>query len=133
MMGHEAPVIMLVDDDIDFLEMNKHVLETRGYKVLCYSNPEEALEKMAEERPNLVVTDLMMKALDSGFWFSRKIKEDSRFADIPVIIVTAVGTQLGYDFNPHSPEELETMCADTYFDKPITPKALIAKVEELLA
>lgn len=131
-MVRETPVIMLIDDDIDFLEMNKHVLETRGYKVLCYSDPQEALERIAKERPNLVVTDLMMNSLDSGFSFSRKIKEDPRFADIPVVIVTAVGSQLGYDFSPRNPEELEMMCADAYFDKPIDPEAFITKVEELL-
>jgi CheY-like chemotaxis protein len=125
-------LIMLVDDDIDFLEMNKHVLETRGYRVLCYSDPQEAWEGMAKERPDLVVTDLMMQTLDSGFSFSQKIKKEPRFADIPVIIVTAVSSQSGYDFTPHSPGELETMYADAYFDKPIAPEAFIAKIEELL-
>jgi CheY-like chemotaxis protein len=131
-MIRQKSVIMLVDDDIDFLEMNKHILETRGYRVLCYSDPQDALENMAKEKPNLVITDLMMKTLNSGFSFSQKIKENPRFTDIPVIIVTAVGSQLGYDFNPHTPEELEAMYADAYFEKPIAPEAFIAKVEELL-
>lgn len=131
-MIRDIPMIILVDDDIDFLEMNKHILEMRGYRVLCYSDPQEALRKMAKEKPNLVVTDLMMKTLDSGFSFSRTIKEEPQFVDVPVIIVTAVSSRLGYDFSPHTPEELETMYADAYFEKPVLPEALIAKVEELL-
>ena len=131
-MLDEKRIIMLVDDDLDFLEMYKQVLEKRCYRVLCCSDTQEALERMGIERPDIVVTDLMMRTLDSGFSFSRKIKEDPRFAYIPVIIVTAVGSRRGFDFSPHTSEELEAMYADAYFDKPIVPRAFIAKIEELL-
>ncbi len=124
--------VLIVDDDIDFLKMYKQILETRGYRVLCCSDPREALEHMEKERPGLVITDLMMKTLDSGFSFSEKIKKDQRFIDIPVVIVTAVGSKRGFDFSPQTSEELEAMHADAYFEKPIAPGALIAKIEELL-
>jgi len=124
--------LLLVDDDIDFLKMNKHILEERGYRVLCYSDPQEALESMAVDRPDMVITDLMMDTLGSGFSFSQKIKQDPHFKNIPIIIVTAVGSKRGFNFSPHSPEELEAMYADAYFDKPIDPRAFLAKIEELL-
>jgi two-component system alkaline phosphatase synthesis response regulator PhoP len=124
--------IMLVDDDQDFLEQNRALLEARGYRVACFSDPGEALANLRRERPELVVTDLMMKNLDSGFSLARAIKSEAGPSPIPVILVTAVASQRGFDFNPRTREELAAMNADAFFDKPVAPAALIAKVEELL-
>ena len=122
--------ILLVDDDRDFLEMNRGVLEARGYRVRCASDPKAALVAAAAERPDLVVTDLMMDRLDAGFSLARGLKE--RFPGLPVILVTAVSVQRGYDFRPRGEPDLAAMHADAYFDKPVEPGALTAKVAELL-
>jgi DNA-binding response OmpR family regulator len=132
-MAREAPVIMMVDDDLDFLDMNRAVLQGKGYKVLCFSDAHTAFEEMGRARPHLVVTDLVMKTLDSGFSLARQIRGDERFNEVPIIIVTAIGSRQGFDFNPRTPEELAAMRADAYFDKPVDPDVLVAKVEELLA
>jgi CheY-like chemotaxis protein len=126
-------LIMLVDDDRDFLEINRGLLEARGFRVACFSDPGGALASFKRERPDLVVTDLMMKSLDSGFTLARAIKSEGGAAGIPVILVTAVASQRGFDFNPRTRDELAAMNADAFFDKPVSPEALIAKVEELLA
>ena len=131
-MASAPPVVFLVDDDPDFLEMNRLILEARAYIVLCFRDPQEALKRMEKEKPDLVITDLMMRDLDSGFTFSRKIKEDRRFTDIPVVIITAIGSQRGFDLRPRTAEELAAMCADAYFEKPVAPQTLLSKVEELL-
>jgi CheY-like chemotaxis protein len=124
-------LILLVDDDLDFLEQNRGVLAARGYRVAGFSDPGEALQAAGREPPDLVVSDLMMKALDSGFSLARAIK--SRFPSVPVILVTAASSQRGFDFSPRGREDLAAMNADAFFDKPVDPAALIAKVEELLA
>jgi CheY-like chemotaxis protein len=126
-----AKLILLVDDDRDFLEQNCGVLAARGYRVAGYSDPGEALRAAEAEAPDLVVSDLMMKALDSGFTLARAIK--SRFPRVPVILVTAAASQRGFNFSPRGREDLSAMNADAFFDKPVEPAALIAKVEELLA
>jgi len=131
-MTGTKPSIVLVDDDIDFLEMNSGILKAKGYRVSCFSDADQAWQSMEAEAPKLVVTDLMMKSLDSGFSLAKKIKSDPRFTDIPVIIVTAAASRRGFDFNPRSQEELEAMRADAFFDKPVSPEVLISKVEELL-
>jgi CheY-like chemotaxis protein len=112
--------------------MNRGVLEAKGYRVECYTDADRAWEAIAADRPALVVTDLMMKSLDSGFTLARRIKQDPLLGKVPVIIVTAVGARRGFDFTPRSREELQAMQADAFFDKPVAPKELIAKVEELL-
>ena len=131
-MSETQRPIILVDDDPDFLAINRRVLEARGYRVLCFTDCVTAWEAMEREPPGVVVTDLMMNALDSGFSFARKIKEDPRLQDTPVVIVTAVSSRLGFDFVPRSGEELRAMNADGFFPKPLAPDLLVAKVEELL-
>ncbi|MHB1034531.1 MAG: response regulator [Pirellulales bacterium] len=129
----EKPLLLLVDDDLDFLEMNRCVLEARGFRVTCAFDPDQALGKMALETPRLVITDLMMQSLDSGFTLARAVKEDPRWKGIPVIIVTAVASRLQLDFKPQSGQDLADAHADAFFDKPVRPDALVAKVRELLS
>lgn len=122
--------ILLVDDDRDFLEMNRGVLEARGYRVRCASDPRAALAAAEAERPDLVVTDLMMDRLDAGFSLARSLKE--RFADLPIVLVTAASVQRGFDFRPRGEVDLAAMHADAYFDKPVDPAELVARVAGLL-
>jgi two-component system NtrC family sensor kinase len=130
----ESPLIMLVDDDTDFINLNRHILESKGYRVISCFSSEEAIGVIEkQERPALVITDLMMKELHSGFSFARMIKENPKFKDIPIIIVTAVSSKLGFDFRPHTAEELAAMHVDAYFDKPVQPQKLLEKVAQLLA
>jgi len=127
--------IFLVDDDRDFLELEKRILAGSGCAITCFSDPQAALATLAGpgELPALLVTDLMMSSLDSGFTLARALKNDPRLAAIPVIIVSAVSSQKGFDFHPRTPQELEAMGAVAFFDKPVAPQALLAKVKELLA
>jgi CheY-like chemotaxis protein len=122
--------ILLVDDDRDFLEMNRSVLEANGYRVRCAADPRAALAAAESERPDLVVTDLMMDRLDAGFSLARSLKE--RFADLPIVLVTAASVQRGFDFRPRGTVDLAAMHADAYFDKPVDPVALMARIAELL-
>jgi CheY-like chemotaxis protein len=125
--------IFLVDDDRDFLELERRILASSGCAILCFSDPQAALAAMnGGDRPALIVTDLMMKSLDAGFTFARTVKADPRFANVSVIIVSAVASQKGFDFRPASHEDLAAMDADAFFDKPAPPEALLAKVRELL-
>ena len=131
MCNRENPVIV-VDDDPDFCDIYSQILKKKGYRIFCFTNAEQALEKMSEEKPMVVITDLMMSSLDSGFSFAQAIRDDSRFRDVPIIVVTAIGGKLGMDFTPRNNEDLAAMCADAFFAKPISPDVLISKIEELV-
>jgi CheY-like chemotaxis protein len=131
-MQQRRKCIVLVDDDLDFLEMNRRLLEKRGYNVSCFGNTGEAMRMMRDTKPDLVVTDLMMAGLDSGFRFSRELKQDPLLGDVPVIIVTAVSSLQGFSFKPHSQGELESLNADAYFDKPVSAHEFLTKVQELI-
>ncbi len=126
-------LILVVDDDYDFLEFNRLILERAGYRVVTAAEPQQALRKMEEERPDLVISDLMMTTLDSGFAFAKNVKEDERYSGIPIIISTSVSTALGLDFEPRSDADKGQMHIDAYFHKPLDPCQLLAKIEELLS
>ncbi len=128
----DTALILIVDDDYDFLEINRLILERAGYRVVTAAEPKQALVRMDLERPDLVMTDLMMTSIDSGFYFARTIKEDPRYAGIPIIIATSVSSALGLDFRPRTDEDKAYMHVDAYFDKPIDPKKLLAQIAELL-
>lgn len=133
MSEEKSKLILIVDDDYDFLELNRLVLERAGYRVATAAEPRQALLLMERERPDLVITDLMMTTLDSGFLFARAIKEDPRYTGIPVIIATSVSSALGLDFAPRSDQDRANMYVDAYFDKPLDRARLLATISELLA
>ena len=128
--------IFIVDDDPDFLELQERILSSQGYQVTSFADPEKALAALRGAEPaalpGLVVTDLMMSALDSGFSLARAMKAEPRLSKIPVIIVSAVSRQKGFDFHPRSAADLAAMNAEAFFDKPVSPQAFLARVKELL-
>ncbi|MBN1947004.1 MAG: response regulator [Bradymonadales bacterium] len=131
-MNDRPAVIMLVDDDQDFLDINESLLVASGYQVLPFCDRESAFGQICRQKPDLVITDLMMESLDAGFSLARRIKQEPALADLPVIIVTAISSQLGFNFTPRTPEELKSLHADAFLEKPVPPDKLLATVRELL-
>jgi CheY-like chemotaxis protein len=122
--------ILLVDDDLDFLEMHKVVLLNRGYEVITATSAQEGLEKVRAELPDLIILDLMMEKHDAGFSFSKQIKSDPLFKKIPILMVTAVADATGFKFSLE--KDGYWMKTDEFLDKPVEPAVLISKVEKLL-
>lgn len=129
----KARVILLVDDDPDFLALSRHVLEGAGYQVLCAASQEDAMTKARGSRPDLLITDLMMTTLDSGFSLAQRMKQAPEFHGIPVIMTTGISGRMGLDFSPRTEDDLEAMHVDAYFEKPVDPALLLAKVGKLLS
>jgi CheY-like chemotaxis protein len=132
MSPHHPTVILLIDDDVDFLEITSCILENQGYNVRRLTTPQEALENIQQNPPDLIVSDLMMGEFDAGFSIAKRLKADPQLAHIPIIIVTAVSSELGFNFSPRNPDELRAMNADAFICKPLNPKTFVEKIEELL-
>jgi CheY-like chemotaxis protein len=136
-MPRRGALIILLDDDADFLELERKIFEAAGCEVATFPDPLAALAALggglAAGRQALIVCDLMMTELDSGFSFARAVKSDPRFRGIPIIIVSAIASQKGFDFHARTAQDLAAMNADAFFDKPVQPQALLEKAEQLLA
>ncbi|OPY69069.1 MAG: Alkaline phosphatase synthesis transcriptional regulatory protein PhoP [Syntrophorhabdaceae bacterium PtaU1.Bin034] len=123
--------ILLVDDDVDFIDLNKAVLENHGFEVVVAFSGREGLDKVRFEQPDLIVLDLMLEKHDTGFEFARAIKKDPIYRNIPILMLTAVAGETGYDFS----QELDGywMKTDDYASKPLLPDDLVKRIGDLLA
>ena len=135
-MVADAPLILVVDDDSDFLIITRHILVNAGYRVVCRHDAAEATQYItgaaAEELPDLIVTDLMMDTLQAGFEFAAWVKGNERTGGVPVVLVTAAASTRGFDFNPKAIVDFRAMHIDAYFDKPVPSKKLVDTVAILL-
>jgi two-component system alkaline phosphatase synthesis response regulator PhoP len=121
--------ILLVDDDADFVESTRVVLETRPYEVIVASNGDEGLRKAREEKPDLILLDVIMP-VKNGFSAAEQLKKDPELAKIPTLMLTAFAVKGVQSSVPVSGGfALET---EDYIDKPVSPEELLAKVEKYL-
>jgi two-component system, OmpR family, response regulator len=122
--------ILLVDDDEDFLFQHRIQLENAGFAVTTASTRAAAEELAASVHPDLAILDLMMEQHDDGFVLSHHLKR--MFPGLPVILVTAVTSETGLNFNPSSPTERAWVGADAVLAKPIRFEQLRREVDRLL-
>ncbi len=122
--------ILLVDDDVDFIDLNKAVLENHGFDVAVAFSGREGLDKVKFEQPDVIVLDLMLEKHDTGFTFAKVLKADPRYKNIPILMLTAVAGETGYDFS----QEMDGywMKTDDYASKPLLPEELMKRIDELL-
>ncbi len=123
--------ILIVDDDPDIREAVSTILEAHSYQVVTANNGEEGLRKLKEERPNLMILDLLMPKLD-GFGVLKEIQDPrwSKYSKIPILILTSIKEDVS-----RRRYELETgldLNIDDYVEKPINPGILIERVKKLL-
>jgi len=127
---NKPPNILVVDDDTNFVVVMKPVLESKGYKVEAAYDSEEALEKIESLKPDLILLDIMMERLTSGFDLCYKLKHDPEMKKIPVLAVSAITEKTGFKFSPA--KDGEYFEADDYVEKPVKPTDLLERVEKLL-
>lgn len=124
----ERLTVLLVDDDQDFIEQMRCMLETAGHLVRMAAGREEAEEILEELKPDLAVIDLMMDRNDDGFVLAYRIKK--RYPDVPVIMVTAVTSETGIDFTT-APDTGGWMKADAILQKPVRYEQLAVQIKRL--
>ncbi len=121
--------ILVIDDDPVFVESTKIVLESKDYQVLTALDGDIGLQKVREEKPDLVLLDVIMPTQD-GFHVCEEIKKDPQLADIPVVMLTSFAQKKGETNIPVSAGlELE---AEGYIDKPVAPEELLTYIEKML-
>jgi CheY-like chemotaxis protein len=123
----ETHTVLAVDDDEAVLKLIEGILKLRRYKVLTASTGREALVKVKEVMPDLVILDGMLPEVH-GFEICRQIKASERFRHIPVVMISAVHT--GWRF---AADVKEKYGADDYLEKPFEAAELLRRVENLLS
>lgn len=122
----ETNTVLVVDDDEMILHLIVQILEGKRYRVITARGGREALSKVREATPDLVVLDGMLPEIH-GFEICRQLKTSERFRHIPVIMISAVHT--GWRF---AADVKEKYGADDYLEKPFEPAELLRRIETLL-
>ncbi len=122
----ETQTILAVDDDEGILKLTEQLLQSRRYRVLAARTGREALAKVRETMPDLVVLDGMLPEVH-GFEICRQLKTSERFRHIPVLMMSAVHT--GWRF---AADVKEKYGADDYLKKPFEPAEFLRRVESLV-
>ena len=116
--------ILIVDDEEDILELLKFNLTREGYEVVCAGTGEKVLKIIESVNPDLIVLDLMLPGTD-GLEVTKKLKNNPKNQDIPIIMLTAKGEEsdivIGLELG-----------ADDYITKPFSPKILIARIRAVI-
>ena len=129
-MKRQPAKILIIDDDKDFVNATKMILETKSYKILFAYDTDAGMKIIESERPDLIILDVMMKRMSDGFKLCYQLKHDPEYKNIPVIIITAVTQKTGLRFSPKT--DGEYLEAEDLIAKPIKPDELLNKVENLL-
>jgi len=121
--------ILVVDDDPDFVEIMRTILESNDYEVVTAANGTQALAQVKAEHPDLMILDIMMSSVLDGLDVSEKLAQDPDARFMPVIMVSSIAeTPYAHVF----PME-EQPHMDAWLSKPVDPRVLLDKVAELLS
>ena len=128
-----APKILIIDDDPDFVAVAKAILETKQYNVESAYDPDEGFAKLAEQVPDALILDVMMGRGAEGFVMARKIRKDSRFDKMPILMLTSMSEQTGFTFPGDQQIHPKFLPVDDYIEKGIAPHELLEKIDRQLA
>lgn len=127
----EQKRLLIIDDDPDFVEGIKSILDTAGYSVDVTYNPKTGLQALADKSYDLLLLDIMMGRGAEGIMIARKLRKDTKLREMPVLIITGIREQMAFLF-PGEPVHPRFVAVDELVEKPVEPKLLLEKVSTLI-
>lgn len=118
-------LIAIIDDDPDIIDASSLILKSKGHTIISASNPADGYRIVTQEKPDLIILDVMMDEPDDGFYLAQKFRKEG--ITIPILMYTSVSKATGLEF-----EKSEMVPVEDFVEKPISPEELIQKVENLL-
>ncbi|MHB1296349.1 MAG: response regulator transcription factor [Anaerolineae bacterium] len=120
--------ILVVDDDPDFVEATRLVLEPEGYEVISAGDGDEGLRQVRAQQPDLMILDVIMRSVLDGLNLSQQLANDPTHKDMPILMVTSIANS---DYAALFPTD-EYIHIDDFCSKPIAPADLVRRVKALL-
>ncbi|MCX8061760.1 MAG: response regulator [Anaerolineales bacterium] len=120
--------ILIVDDDPDFCEISRTILEPAGYEVITAADTEQAMIRIESDWPDLILLDLVMNTVDEGLKFGKRLHHDPILRHLPIVFVTSIGDTPYAD--RIKPEDAHY--AAGWLPKPFSPKTLLQTVSSVL-
>ena len=120
-----APIVMVVDDSLTVRKFTGRLIERQGYTLMVARDGVEALEKLQETLPDVMLVDIEMPRMD-GFEVVRHVRAGSTTRDLPIIMITSRTADKHQDF-------AREIGVDAYLGKPYQEEELLARLTELVA
>lgn len=127
----EQKKLLIIDDDPDFVEGIKSILDGVGYDVDVAYNPKTGLQALQSKIYDLLLLDIMMGRGAEGIMIARKLRKDPKLREMPVLIITGIREQIAFLF-PGEPVHPRFVAIDELVEKPVEPKLLLEKVATLI-
>ncbi|MBF0154277.1 MAG: response regulator [Magnetococcales bacterium] len=127
--------ILIIDDDQDIVDNLTMILEGHGYTVSVKMDMENLLDEVKKIHPDLILLDIMMpEDAQAGFKAARALHKDKDTDRIPVLILSAVNQRSNLSFGfSDSDVNTDFLPAEAFIEKPVEPKTLLGKLDQLLA
>ena len=123
--------ILIIDDDPDFVEGIRSILEKADYEVDAIYNPKDGFQALQTKSYDMLLLDIMMGRGAEGVMVARKMRKDPKLREIPVLIITGIREQIAFLF-PGQPVHPHFVEVDELIEKPVEPRLLLEKVSTLL-
>ena len=123
-----ARTVLLVDDDADFVEMNRMLLEQNGYAVRVAYSGRQCLAEVTARRPDIIILDMVMESREDGFDVSRELRNSEHTKAIPLVMITSVNDSIPFHLEP----DRTWLPVDALLEKPVEPQLLLTVVDKAL-
>jgi CheY-like chemotaxis protein len=123
--------ILVIDDDADFRDAMSNLLTSRGYEVLTAENGQMGFASAAQNKPDLILLDVMMTHRTEGFDLAQKFKTNVSTQNIPVVILTGICKDTNVLFK-YEPDEVWLPVKEV-LEKPVKPEKLLKTIEKYTA
>lgn len=130
-MADNSFLIVIIDDNPDYLFTMKTFLTRNGFQVETAENGEAGIELIKSKNPDLVMLDVMMENTYSGFEVCRQVRNDPELKKTTIFGITGMQDELGIKFDKY--DDAEYFSPDEFFEKPVDKNALLARINDLAA
>ena len=123
-----AKKVLIIDDDVEYVDAMTNLLDARGYTVASAHNGKDGVAAAKANRPDLVILDVMMTSTSEGFDVAREFHDDADLKEVPIIMITGVRKEMNlpFAFEPDS----EWLPVKAFLEKPVKPEVLLKTIEE---
>ena len=124
------PKLLIIDDDFDYAEALKIVLEARSHTVVWAPNSVVGMQMIKASLPDIIILDIMMSTMGEGLHLAYRLKSDPEYAQIPILMLTGIAQRTGLRFD--TGDDAEFIPVDDYMDKSTPPDVLCTHIARIL-
>ncbi|MBP8304631.1 MAG: response regulator [Phycisphaerae bacterium] len=123
-----AKKVLIIDDDVEYVEAITNLLDAKGYEVKSANNGTDGVAKAKAERPDLILLDVMMTTKSEGFNVARALHADETLRVTPVVMITGVRREMNlpFGFEPDG----DWLPVKAVLEKPVKPEVLLKTIQD---